>query len=140
MKYDKFLKARFSPENGCFVEDGELLTVVPKSKLPANRQVAHHFLDVATLKKRSRYGWVADSEPLTLEEFIERFHPDSKDDNLRDHVRRMLDAVAKQALGTPMAAGYTPRGLGNRQMEFIVHRVFFHGRGPADRLAREIEM
>ena len=122
MTYTHLLKARLSPQNGCYAEDGIILSVLPR-KAPL-KEVSHYFVAAHDLATKSKYGWVEEVSPFTLEEFLHSHHHSSTDPVLVEHVKRMLDAAQKFPIDTPMTADYTARGIPPR-IEFWVHRVFF---------------
>jgi hypothetical protein len=126
MSYRHLLKARFSPQNACYAEDGAVLSVLPRKKVPQRQYVRHHFVAVNDLKTKSRFGWVAEVPEFTIEEFIQQYHGGSSDLVLMEHVKRMLDSASKVPVGTSMATDYAERKFPSRRMEFIVYRVIFH--------------
>jgi hypothetical protein len=128
-EYKHLLKARFSPKNGCFVESGTTLSVIPKPRTTLKPSISHHFVAVTDLKTKSKFGWVDEVSPFTLEDFIHRYHGDSRDPELLEHVKCMLDTADKLPSGTPVAADYVPRGISPRRMAFTVYRVIFLFRG-----------
>lgn len=126
MSYTRLLRAKFNPKNNCKVEDGAILTVLPRASVHMKDYIPYFFVSAQDLKTRSKYGWVDEVPAFTAEEFLERFHSGSSDPILAEHVRRMLDAALKVPLDTPMATDYVMRGVSPRRMEFTVHRVIFY--------------
>jgi hypothetical protein len=123
--YSKILVAKFSPLNKCFVEDGVVLILKPKTLKKDRGQIGHHFLDQLDKKTKSKYGWVREIEPLTFEQFKAKFIGDNADNATLEHNRVMLDSIQNLRLDTPVAATYSER-IEPRRMEFTVHRVIFH--------------
>jgi|CXWL01.1.fsa_nt_gi hypothetical protein len=118
--FTKHLVARFSPPNGCHVDEGKLLTVLPQKRLVDPKPMRHHFVAAERQSVRSRYGWVGcSSEGFTLDWFLATFHrTDATAVQVADHVRRMLLAVRDLPEGTPVAARYVARVLPVKMVEF----------------------
>jgi hypothetical protein len=125
-KYSKLLVSKSSPENGCFVEEGGILIVVPKSKILNKDHIPHFFLDSIDRKTKSKYGWVKSIEPFTLDDFLKRYCSGSTDQDLISHIEIMLNSIVKLDDDTPVAATYSERGVESKRMEFTVHKVFFY--------------
>ena len=124
MTYTHLLKARFSPKNGCYAEDGTVLSVAPRNKTPV-KEVSHYFVAAHNMSIKSKYGWVEEVAPFTLEEFLHIYHSGSTDSVAVEHVKLMLDAAQRAPIGSPMTADYVRRGI-PPCMEFLVHRVIFY--------------
>ena len=124
--FSKLLVAKQSPQNGCYVGDGEVLFVVPRQKLPAKDHVTHCFVSTVDRKTKSRYGWVVSVEPFTTDDFVRIYLNGEADDLTRSHISTMLARVANLAPDTPVAVEYTRYGLEERRVELNVHRVFFY--------------
>jgi hypothetical protein len=44
--FNKILVSKYSPKNGCFIEDGKILTIIPLKKFPDKKSVvSHNFID-----------------------------------------------------------------------------------------------
>lgn len=124
-KYNKILVARLSPENKCFADDGAILILKPK-KLKTNRDhVGHYFLDHLDKKTKSKYGWVKVIEPITLNQFVNKYIGDTEDNDVVEHNKIMLDSIQKLNVDTPVAVTYSERGIEQKRMDLTVHRVFF---------------
>jgi hypothetical protein len=124
--YNKILIAKHSPQNGCFVEEGKILTIYPKEKVPNKSHVTHYFVDSEDLKTKSRYGWVKEVPSFNIGDFInQNLRGIELSSNELEHIRIMLDSILKLEACTPVAATYSQRGVGNKQMKFTVHKVFF---------------
>lgn len=124
--YSKLLIAKYSPENKCFVEDGAILTVLPRKKPSTVRNsISHYFIDSLDRKTKSRYGWVKQVEPFLFEYFIATYCKNTENEEELEHVRKMLDAAAVLEVDKPVAATYFERGVEEKRLEFSVHRVFF---------------
>lgn len=125
--FSKILVARHSPKNKCYVEDGTTLIVKPLASVPMKEHVPHHFVSAKDFKTQSRYGWVRETEPFSLDDFtLEYWTNNNLSDNERAHLMTMLKSLARLAPNTPCAATYSRRGIEAKRMEFTVHRVFFH--------------
>lgn len=126
-KYTKVLVAKYSPKNACNVPDGEVLTVVPKKNVSLGKDAEHRFLSSVDKSTRSKFGWVAETQPFTLDEFIASYLGGEKvEDDEKNHIRIMLSCIASLAVDTPVAATYFVRGDLDRRAEFKVHKVFFY--------------
>ena len=124
--FNKILVARHSPENRCFADEGEVLTVVQRETVPKEFNVDHYFVSVADMKTRSKYGWVKEVEPYTLTSFINTYLPSQPGERELEHVRTMLNSISNLPEGTPVAASYVLRGVIQKEMIFTVHKVFFY--------------
>jgi hypothetical protein len=126
--YTRVLVARHSPQNRCFAAEGELLTVLPRKKLGRMRDLLrHNFISACNPKLTSRYGWVGEHEPFTLDEFLQAMLGKSEvSQDEREHISTMLASISGMPVGLPVAAGYSCRGVMEKRMVFIVHRVFFY--------------
>jgi hypothetical protein len=124
--FSKILVARHSPKNKCYADDGSVLFVEPLTNVPLKDHVEHCFVSADDQKKKSQYGWVTETPPFDLDDFIrERLGTRLVDELERAHLDVMFNAIAKLKPDTPVTATYAARGLGNKSMEFTVHRVFF---------------
>jgi hypothetical protein len=129
--FDKVLVARFSPDNGCYVPEGEILTVRPRKKLPHNRDAAHYFIGSRHRSLKARYGWVAQSDSFTFDDFV-RNQLGGKDLSSaeRDHLATMLCSISRLPLDTPVTATYFARGTIEKHTVFSVHKVIFYRAPP----------
>lgn len=125
--FSKVLVARYNPKNKCNVENGVTLIVKPLVSVPMRDHVPHYFVSAQDGKTRSKYGWVEETEPFSLDDFIHRYWRSNEPaDNDRMHLETMLRSIAKLAPDTPCAATYSRRGIETKRMAFTVHRVFFY--------------
>lgn len=122
--YNKLLVARHYPENKCFAEEGEVLTVIPKKPHP-EKDIRYYFLGSKS-KKKSQYGWVAEVEPFSIDDFVKRHDISPLDENEVEYIKIMLDSVQKQKPKTPMGASFAYRGIGEKRIVLTVHKVFFY--------------
>ena len=87
------------------------------------------FFSASDHRTRSKFGWVAVvSEEFSLDEFVEQFvnRPRVKlDESGRSVVRQLLDAIAELPEGTPVGAAYVERGVEQRTIQILFHKVFF---------------
>ena len=92
--YEKVLVAQYSPKNGCNVHDGEVLTIVPRTTVPRKTTVPHDFVSANDGKTKSKYGWVKEVEPFTLDQFLANHLKSSEiSESQREHVRIMLSSI-----------------------------------------------
>jgi hypothetical protein len=125
-KYNRVLAAKFSPRNGCFIADGQLIFVKPLSNISIRDTVSHHFSSVTDPEITSQFGWVTEISPFTTEDFLESLSSTVEiNHELIEHTNHMLDAVARHSINTPMAVDYFRRGLNTQSMALSVHKVFF---------------
>ncbi len=124
--YTKLLVAQYSPKNGCNVEEGITLTVIPKKDLKQKDHVSHCFIDGENKKTRSKYGWVKTVDSFTLQDFVKKHSVNAADEREAEHIRIMLESISKFPDGTPIAATYSQRGVEQKIMAFTVHKVFFY--------------
>jgi hypothetical protein len=124
--FTRLLVAQHSPKNGCHAQDGEVLTVKPKTPLPS-KDTAHHFVSAKVGGTKSKYGWVQEVAPFTLQDFISKHLADrTLSAEEREHVLTMLTAVARIPVEKPATVDYAVRGVERKVTELNVHRVFFH--------------
>lgn len=95
MKFTKVIVAKYYPDDGCWVEDGAILTVLPK-KLPekVKEGVSHYFVDSLDRKTKSRYGWVKSIDPFSLEEFVEKYCKGTSNELELDHIKKLLEGAS----------------------------------------------
>jgi hypothetical protein len=131
-RYTKVLVARFSPQNRCYVADGEVLTVIPKKNLRRNKDTAHKFVSTGDPSLTSKFGWVHEVPAITLEQFLCRTsEPSAVSNERKEHIQTMLSSIALLREDTPVAATYKIRGVIERRHVFVVHRVIFWQPRPA---------
>ena len=124
--FTKLLIAQHSPKNGCHAQDGEVLTVKPKTPLPT-KETAHRFVSAKDGRTRSKYGWVQEAAPFTLQDFISTHLADrTLSAEEREHIQTMLTAVARIPIDKPATVEYVVRGVERRVTVLNVHRVIFY--------------
>jgi hypothetical protein len=129
--FNKILVAKFSPQNGCHVQDGDLLTVKPRKKLPL-QDVAHKFVSVVEPTKTSKFGWVRRVKPFSFSDFKRLVKTDSEINEAEEqHILSMLSSIQSMPDGTPVAATYFSRGILEKRMVFVVHKVIFQKGRPS---------
>jgi hypothetical protein len=130
--YSKLLVARYSPKNGCNVPEGVVLTIQPRKNVSTKKDTGHRFVSRLDKSSTSKYGWVAEVGPFTIDEFIQRhLRAEAVSENEREHIRVMLSSIASLPIDTPVAARYSVQGVIERKAVFVVHKVFFyHPRTP----------
>lgn len=125
MTFDRILVAKHSVRNKCFVKDGEVLFFRPRKTLPMKVVIQHHFVGTKNLSAKSKYGWVAPSEPISEEEFA-NIHLNMPADFVQlEAIRDMLGAIASLPFNTPVLIQYVQRGVEKKVMELSIHKVFF---------------
>lgn len=125
-QFIKLLIAKHSPVNKCNVADGTVLYVRQRRTVPTKDQVEHYFLSVDDRTTRSKYGWVKEVDPFTLEDFLSTYLVgEDISDVAKKHIETMLEAADRLPPGTPVTATYRSRGVEAKRMEFSVHRVLF---------------
>jgi hypothetical protein len=125
--FSKVLVARHSPENQCNAQNGEILILKPRGQVPIDDHVAHYFLSGKDRKTKSKYGWVKEVEPFSLNDFIEQNHLEAylnEEDGVQ--MERMFSKIGNLPPDTPVAATYSRRGIERKHMELTVHKVFFY--------------
>lgn len=126
-KYSKIIIARHSPENKCFVSEGDPLYVKPLKSIPIRNVTSHHFLSLLDFKTKSKYGWVHETDNFIFDEFIEKYFSGKELNELQlQAVKMMLDSIAKLEINTPVTSTYFERGVIEKKMVLTVHRVFFY--------------
>jgi hypothetical protein len=124
--FTKLLIAQHSPQNGCHAKAGEVLIVNPKTPLPA-KETAHRFVSAKDGRTRSKYGWVKEMAPFTLQDFIStHLSGRTLSEEEREHIRTMLNAVARIPVDKPATVEYVVRGVERKVTVLNVHRVFFY--------------
>lgn len=125
--FTKLLVGQYSPQNGCNVPDGEVLTVIPKANVPLHEHLGHEFRAAANRQISSKYGWVREVAPFSLQEFVATYL-DGRDltPSEQQHLETMFQSIAKLPAGTPVAATYSSRGVEAKRMDFTVHRVILY--------------
>jgi hypothetical protein len=126
-QYTKLVIARHSPENRCNAPDGAVLYVKPLRKVPMRNYVNHYFLDTFDRSTRSKFGWVKESKPFTIQDFLriylkgEEVPPDEL-----FGIEKMLESITNLAPDTPVAVTYSCVGVEAKEMVLTIHRVFFY--------------
>ena len=110
--FSKVLVARYSPENQCNAQNGEILILKPRGQVPIDDHVAHYFLSGKDRKTKSKYGWVKEVEPFSLNDFIEQNHLEAYlNEEDRVQMERMFSTIENLPPDTPVAATYRKRGI-----------------------------
>src|SRR5688500_14696723 len=124
--FTKILRSNYSPQNGCFVSDGEVLTLIPPKAEPSE-ETPYWFVSTSDLKTRSQYGWVDETDPFTLESFVARYPQHTGWDNVQTtrHALTMLSAIRHLPISTPVAVGYVLRVFPVKTLDLSVHKVVF---------------
>ena len=126
-EFTKHLVGKFSAENKCFALDGEVLYVAPRSNVPMKSAVAHHFTSAVNKMVTSKFGWVQNTEPFTVDDFISRYFNGEIDGTGESHLVTMFHDTQRIEAGKPVGVDYFKRGIEQPRMELCVHKVFFYG-------------
>lgn len=124
--FNKILVGKYFPNSNCFVENGNLLTIIPKKIIKLKENVDHVFSDLLDIKVKSKYGWVNECNYFTLEEYCQRFTNRKISDEEKVHIQVMLKSISKLEKDTPVKVRYTLRGVLEKKMELVVHKVLFY--------------
>lgn len=104
--FTQLLVARHSPQNGCRAQDGEVLIVRPKTPFPS-KETAHHFVSARDGRTKSKYGWVQEVPPFTLDDFVSaHLAQRTLSEEEREHIRTLLTAVARMPAEKPATVEY----------------------------------
>ena len=126
-KYTKILIAQKSIKNNCNADDGTYLYLKPINNSTMKGSIQHHFLSCNDNKIKSKYGWVKEEPPFTLEEFLDRYLSKNVSDDIKTSVELMLNSINKLSVDTPVTATYRKRGIGaSAKMVLTVHKVIFY--------------
>jgi hypothetical protein len=124
--YKKVLVGKVYPDSQCYVEDGHLLTIIPKKILKIRENIEHVFSDLIDPSIKSMYGWVKECEPFTIEDFCSKYSNRKIDEQEKEHIDIMLKSISKLNENTPVKVRYTERGVIEKKMALVVHKVFFY--------------
>ncbi len=124
--FSKVLVGKFYPNSKCNVEDGHLLTIVPKKILKTQENIDHVFSDIYDIKIKSVYGWVKECEPFTLDDFCSKFSNRKIEGLEKVHIEIMLKSISKLNQDTTVKVRYTERGILEKRMDLVVHKVLFY--------------
>lgn len=103
-----------------------MLIVKPKTPLPS-KETAHHFVSAKDGRTKSKYGWVQETQPFTLQDFISTHLADrTLSEEEREHVRTMLTALTRIPVEKPATVEYAVRGVERKVIVLNVHRVIFY--------------
>src|SRR5262245_3480939 len=110
-RFQKLLVARFSPENKCFVSEGEILFApLPKQGSELTHGTSQEFLSCADHQTSSKFGWVrVEPVEFRLEDFLDRCGQLVRTTEQIQVTFEMLNAVSKLGEGVPVAASYFSR-------------------------------
>jgi hypothetical protein len=120
-RYQKALVARHSPENRCYVPDGERLIIDPV--LPVNPRPGrqHRFVGIKHPELTSRFGWVVEVAPFEIDDLLAEHTGDWLGGT--ELLRLLLESIAGLPEGTPVAATFAERILPKKETYLSVHRV-----------------
>jgi hypothetical protein len=124
-KFRKLLVSHYSPQNKCFVSDGEILYPPPAGKgLSARHGASHEFLSAIDHKTRCKFGWVKlEKTDFSVGEFLQTYSLDTSSEQI-EVLFQMFTAISALQEGTPVAGSYFSRGVEYRQTLLNFHKVF----------------
>jgi hypothetical protein len=105
--------------------EGNVVLPIPKTKLAIKDHIAHYFVDCVDRTTRSKYGWIKNVDPFSIEGFLSKYAPTATSAE-REHIAVMLESIDRWPEGTPIAATYSVRGPEHKVMAFTVHKIVFH--------------
>lgn len=124
--YTHTVVGMFSPQNGCFSEDGCQLFVVPFYDVPVRDTVGHEFSSIKDPKIKSRFGWVKETRPFSIDDLICQIPVYlDRDERLVEHLNSMVRIAQKLKPDDAVAVDYMRRGVEIQKMELSIHKVFF---------------
>lgn len=124
--FNKVLIGKYYPNSKCFVEEGHLLTIVPKKITKKKENIDHIFSDLIDPKIKSVYGLVKECEPFDLEDCCSKFSDRKIEELEKVQIEIMLKSISKFSENTPVKVRYTEKGVLEKRMELVVHKVFFY--------------
>lgn len=72
------------------------------------------------------HGWVKETSPFTLEDFVSKYtNRELAEDEIKN-LKIMLEAITKLPEDTVVKVRYTRRGIEEKRMDLVVHKVFFY--------------
>ncbi len=124
-RFRKILVGHHSPQNGCFVGDGETLYAPPAAKgLAARHGASHEFLSALDHKVRSKFGWVRSEDgDFSVANFIAKYSLETSREQ-EEVLFNMFTVISLLPEGTPVAGSYFTRGIEVRQTVLNFHKVF----------------
>ncbi len=88
--------------------------------------IDHVFSDLIDPKIKSVYGWVKECEPFTIEDFCSKYSNRKIEELEKEHIEIMLKSISKLSENTAVKVRYTERGIIEKRMDLVVHKVFFY--------------
>lgn len=119
--------AKYNPENKCFAATDTVLYAKPLifKKLVSSKSLA--FISTISPSIKSRYGWIKELEPFTLDDFILKHLSNIELNTMEIEALEILfDSIMKFDAGTPMGATYFQRGIEKQFMALSIHKVIFY--------------
>lgn len=123
--YTKLLKSKYNPPNNCFVPEDEILTIKSKKTFPI-KDTEYHFIGTINSDKKSKYGWVVETDAFSFNEFIDKYVSINKSEMDEFFIKKMLDVISKQKVGSPLAVNFTVRGVLEKKTILTIHKVIFY--------------
>jgi hypothetical protein len=126
-KFERLLISHYHPENNCYVQEGEVLIVLPLKITKIEEHKTHFFVSSKDQKTKSKYGWVKKNKEFTLDDFLNEYYQKIKlNEDLVKHVYIMLTSIRNLQEDTPVSATYSVRGIYDKRIDFTIHKVFFY--------------
>lgn len=125
-KYNKILISRYSPENKCYIQDGDPLIIIPKLNVPLKDYVTYFFVSAKDKKTKSRYGWVKLVEEFELKDFISKYVNIALTTEEISSIKIILDSIVQYAEDTPVAVTYSQKSFDEKVMKLSIHKIIFY--------------
>jgi len=68
--YNHTIVGRFNPQNGCFIDDGSQLFVLPLKDVPLRDAVGHEFSSTRDVHIKSIFGWADETKPFVIDDLL----------------------------------------------------------------------
>jgi len=127
-KYNKILISRYSPENNCYVQNGEPLIIIPKLNIPLKDHVPCFFVSAKDKKTKSKYGWVKLVEEFELKDFIDKYVKVELTTEEITSIKIMLDSIVKYSEDTSVTATYSQKSFDGKEMKLNIHKIIFYSK------------
>ena len=124
--YNHIIVGKFSPQNGCLADNDTPLFVIPLDRVPLCDAVSHEFSSMKNTSVKSRYGWVKEVSPFSIDDIISKI-PEfiERDHRLTEHMISMFRAAQREKAESAMAVDYMLRGVETQSMVLSIHKVIF---------------
>jgi hypothetical protein len=127
--FNKILVSKYSPKNGCNVEDGKILSIIPLKNFPERKSVIpYNFIDAQKRSNKSKFGWVKEVEPFTIDDFVKNYLNNRVEDELElESLELLFTSIKDLNPDTPVGATYKTRLVNYKPiMVLLIHKVKFY--------------